>query len=179
MRTFISIFFVLALLLPFATIFGWLSIEREAVRKNAKHKLMKTVSDDELMAFTFPIEDTTTKLQWEHAREFEYGGEMYDIVRRSYSDHEVTYHVWWDHEETLLNRKLTQLSSIYFNDSPVKKKSDRQLSFFMQQLFVDPLSSQLTPPVYSINQHIYAYLSPYTDPEIEVCTPPPRNSLIF
>ena len=179
MRQFVSISFVLALFLPFVTIFSWLSLERAALKKNVKHELMKTVSDDELMAFTFPIEDTTTQLEWEHAGEFEYGGEMYDIVRRSYSNHEVTYHVWWDHDETVLNRKLTQLSSICFNDSPVKKKSGQQLAFYTQQLFVETFSTFFTHPVSAINQHFYAYLPPHTNPQLEIDTPPPLHALIL
>lgn len=174
MRTFISIFFVLALLLPFATIFGWLSIERQVLRKNVKHELMKTVPEDELIALTFPREDTTSALHWEHAGEFEYRGEMYDIARRNYSDDEVTYRVWWDHEETELNRQLTQLSLIHFSDSPIKEKSDQQLSFFMQQLFAEQFESSLTDYAFHPIEHVFGYLRAHTNSVCEVDPPPPR-----
>src|SRR5690554_5973372 len=106
MRKHIPLLFILALTLPFIGVYGWLKFEKAAVRKSVKHRLMEGIPKDELIQFTFALEDTAKVLNWIHSKEFEYQGEMYDIVTRYYSKDSVKYDLWWDHEETELNKNM-------------------------------------------------------------------------
>src|SRR5690554_5590213 len=106
MRKHIPLLFILALILPFIGVYVWLKLKKSEVRKSVKHRLMKGIPKDELIQFTFALEDTAKVLNWIHSKEFEYQGEMYDIVTRYYSKDSVKYDLWWDHEERSEERRV-------------------------------------------------------------------------
>ena len=137
MRQRIPILFILALTLPFIGVYGWLKFEKSAIRKSVKHRLMEGIPKDELVQFSFANEDTLIVLNWKHSMEFEYKGEMYDIVTRYYTEDSVTYDLWWDHEETELNRKLAQLTNGLINQNPVEQTKTNYLAFVMNTMFCE------------------------------------------
>ena len=47
-------------------------------------------------------------MDWEHSKEFEFKGEMYDVVFTEYIEDKVIYYCWWDNKETKLNKQLAQ-----------------------------------------------------------------------
>lgn len=179
MRHVITILFSLSLTVPFLSVFSWLSIEKKAVRKEMKHQIMEVTSNDELISFTFEQKDTLKVLKWKHSKEFEYKGEMYDIVRREYENNHVTYYLWWDHEETALNGKLDKLTAALFDQSPSKERSSQQLSFFLTHLFVEESD------LFSINLQLkdqnqfYHYSSHYTGFNPGPTCPPPKDLRIL
>ncbi len=179
MRLLITILFSLSLAVPFLSVFSWLSIERKAVRKEVKHQIMEITSNDELISFTFKKSDTSEVLRWKHSKEFEYKGEMYDIVRRQYNNDQVTYFLWWDHEETSLNRRLTELTVSLFNQSPSKERSSHQLSFFLSQLFVEEFEVFRLPETSKDQNHSFYYSTNYKGFTPGILSPPPRDLRIL
>lgn len=175
MRKWLSILFVLSLTAPFVGVFGWLSMEKHLLRKEIKHELMASVSDEELKPLSFKKEDTLLILNWEHAKEFEYKGEMYDVVRRSYTKDSVTYYAWWDHEETELNQKLDRLTASLFEKSPEKKRSSQHFSFFLTQLFIEFHEVLFQPRPIDIGKDYFAYNELLSEPFISISTPPPAT----
>ncbi len=173
MRKWLSILFVLSITAPFVGLFGWLSVEKQMLRKEVKHQLMSVTSNEELKTLQFEYDDTLKLLKWEHEKEFEYDGEMYDVVRRSYSTGKVTYHVWWDHEETVLNQKLDRLTTSLFNKSPEKKRTSQQLSFFLLQLFISQNETVIHPLLNVKRKEVFAYQDLKSKRFIDVSTPPP------
>src|SRR5690606_39601506 len=76
----ISLLFVL--FAPVMTIYLYLQFEKSAVRREIKWKMIAGMDEEELVLLKFTKEETQTKLRWEHSKEFEYDGQMYDIVSK-------------------------------------------------------------------------------------------------
>lgn len=176
MRNRIPILFILALILPFIGIYGWLKFEKKAIQKTVKRQLMEGIPKDELIQFTFAKSDTATLLNWIHGKEFEFQGEMYDIVTRYYSTDSVKYDLWWDHEETELNRKLASLTNALINQNPEERSKSNYLNFVIRNIYCDDLKIDLEPP---FQQEKYSraytqYKAFLLKRETKPLSPPPR-----
>lgn len=175
MRQVITVLFICSLSVPFLGVFGWLSVEKYKLRKKVKHTIMEHVSNDELVSFTFKISDTSKLLRWEHDREFEYEGEMYDVVRRVYNYDQVTYHLWWDSKETELNQKLDNLTAALMNNSPSKERSTQQLSLFVSNLFLEELPCMEYPEIFEETTDKFYFSNSYISNCLSIPSPPPRS----
>ena len=97
---------------------------------------MEGLDPSELVLLTFAKSETENLLQWEHSREFEYGGEMYDVVETRKNKDSVSYLCWWDNEETKLNQQLSKLLDHAWNGDPCTEGKQHQLiSFWISQYF--------------------------------------------
>jgi len=83
----------------------------------------------------FSTADAQTNLNWKHAKEFEYLGEWYDIVQADTIGDTIHYSLWWDKEETHLNKQLAQLIDDAVSQSPENRDNKKRLSFFLKSLF--------------------------------------------
>lgn len=95
---------------PIGGAFTWLHCRREGVKKEVREHIIPGVEEDDLVLLRFSTEESRTCLRWEHAREFEYDGQMYDIVETWTVGETVYYRCWWDREETRLNQRLRELA---------------------------------------------------------------------
>ncbi len=116
---------------------------------------------------------TATLLDWEHSKEFELKGEMYDVVYTQTNGDTTRYWCWADHKESSLNKELTQLLDKAMSNRSKKDKKRPLLSFF-KSLYSDisetiacAKTSTLLPPFNS------TYSWPYTSWCGSVDSPPP------
>jgi hypothetical protein len=121
--------------------YGWLQIQKRAVRKEVKHQLIAQVDKTELVLLKFTAEEAANQLEWEHGKEFEYRNEMYDVVSTETHGDTTYYWCWWDYEETALNRQLVDLTALALNKDPQHQNQKQQLTQFLQHLFVEELPS--------------------------------------
>lgn len=117
---------MLSLIVPFLGTYTWLQHERHVLKKQVKRNLMHNVDQAELVLITIDIGDEGA-LRWEHDGEFEYQGEMYDIVERCSDDVAYYYWCWWDNEETALNRQLASILKDLNGNNPVENQGKQQL----------------------------------------------------
>lgn len=132
---FFSILLILSLLLPAVATFLWLQHQKVIVKKEVKHRIIAGIDRTELELLTFHKKDTLVKLRWEHSKEFEYSGEMYDIVERQTRGDSIHYWCWWDYEETQLNQELDNIVHKAFNQNPQKQNKEKQLISFYKSLY--------------------------------------------
>lgn len=99
-----GIFLLAIMLVPFTGTYFWLQYQKKIIRKEVKTKIINKIDRKELVMFIFTKEETETKLRWEHSKEFEYLGQMYDIVESNTNGDTITYWCWHDHKETKLNK---------------------------------------------------------------------------
>ncbi len=93
---------------------------------------------DELVLLKFTHNQTKTLLKWKHAREFEFNGEMYDIVEMKTEGDTLFYYCWWDHEETTLNMKLNKLvAHAAGKNSQTRDKVNHLWQFFKSLYFTE------------------------------------------
>jgi hypothetical protein len=143
--------------------------QKKLVKKEVKWKMISGIDREELVLLKLTEKEKNALLIWKHAREFEYRGEMYDIVTSERLGDTTYYWLWWDHEETKLNKQLTGLvakalghhsdhqekqqrlndffKSLYFNDILVVNKTDfspKKAANFAAKLFY--ISYLIQPP---------------------------------
>ncbi|MDX1652970.1 MAG: hypothetical protein R3277_10790 [Brumimicrobium sp.] len=168
MKRISALLLLLVVSIPFWGSYGWLKYEKYTLKKSLKKELSLISEEEHFVHFTFNLKDTAAHLKWEHSKEFEYRGEMYDIVSRKYSGDSVTYKLWWDQRETTLNRRLAELVDLKFSNFPFKSEKSSFLHW-VNLNFID--NSSIPVPVLIQNTEIaenitgekvdfYAYLFP-------------------
>lgn len=135
MKKLLSILLFCSLIVPVLGTYGWLKYERYKVKKSVKQQLKHTVSKDELVKLSFTDYDADRKLDWEHSKEFEYDGLMYDVVYSSKENGVQTYWCWLDSKESKLNQQLTQLVTDLLDNNPDHKKQIENLIDFMKTIY--------------------------------------------
>ena len=104
-----SILIIFILFTQFAGAYLWLQQKKLVVKSQVKTQLTKETEGERKVLLKFTLHESETKLRWEHAREFEYNAQMYDVIQTKTFGDSVYYWCWWDKEETELNRKLKKL----------------------------------------------------------------------
>ncbi len=172
----ISLLFIL--FAPVATIFLYLQYEKTVVRREVKWKMIAGLDQEELVLLKFSIEQTETELRWEHSKEFEYKGQMYDIVSKVIIGDSIFYRCWWDHEETALNQKLKIL--VAKASDLDKNKHDAHLNlhvYLFSFFYTEILDWQFIPSqkVLVVYQD-FIHAKHFTSLRISPPTPPPKLS---
>ena len=174
-RKLLPFFFILVLLMPLVSTHLRLTHQRRIVRKEIKRKIIKGIDKDKLVKLSFTAADAKTKLRWEHSREFEYNGEMYDIVEKSVSGDTTHYWCWWDNEETQLNRQLAGLVNNYLQHDTKTANGRKNLHSFLKQLyFYETINigvvnyCYVLKPGFSKKVYFYSYTFPPPVPPPEV-----------
>lgn len=129
----------------------------------------------ELILLKFTQTEINTKLNWKHSKEFEYNGQMFDIVEQETFGDTTSYLCWLDRAETKLNKQLRELVAIALGNNPQKQNQQKQLNHFIKSLYCNQ------PPVFKLSNLINESTSIYSTEifsllfEIEsIPTPPPE-----
>jgi hypothetical protein len=134
--TLLIVCFLLAfLIVPLQSSFVGIQFRKKMLRKEIKHKIIAGLNEDELVKLKFANSEIQKKLKWKHSKEFEFNGEMYDIVKTKKTADSTEYYCWWDSEESSLNRKLIALVCQNLPDLPENKELGFQLSNFYKSIF--------------------------------------------
>jgi hypothetical protein len=111
----------------------------------AGYKIKRAIPQEEQLLWKFSTEDARQKLDWEHSREFEYKGEMYDVIRSETKGDSIWYWCYWDRKETKLRKELNVLLVNLMGPGQQNKNEGRQLNDFFKSLF---------PPASSVKQNL-------------------------
>lgn len=130
----------------------------------------------ELVLLSFSKVQSTKELSWEHSHEFEYRGEMYDVVETDTLEDSIHYWCWCDHAETNLNRQLKELlASVWEKNTQQKDKQETLFSFY-KQLFKESPDTLLLTLHMARAKSIYLFRDPKSREHYSPPTPPPRLS---
>jgi len=108
--------------------------EKYALRKEFKQRMKLNEDPSSFVVLSFSLE-ASKSLRWEHEKEFEYLGVMYDVVSADSVNSCVRYRCWKDTEESQLNQKLTELTSRCWNNLGAERNHHHHLFQFYQSLF--------------------------------------------
>ena len=131
----IQITLIIVLLAPVLVTYSVLEYHKHQVKRSVKRQIIQGIDRVQLVALKFHNDDITTQLSWKHSKEFEFKGEMYDIVEAEFRGDSIVYYCWWDHEETQLNQKLEKLAAQVWDSDPLQKNQNQHLSNFLKTLF--------------------------------------------
>ncbi len=114
--------------------YGWLSYEKYQTRKSVKRKLKKTLCKSDLTHLCFSVEEAR-ELRWEHSKEFEYKGEMYDVVYVEEAEGNISYWCWLDKDETSLNNMLADMTESLLGEDDDRQQQKQNLLNFIKSLY--------------------------------------------
>jgi hypothetical protein len=103
---------------PIVGVSAWLQIEKAIVRREVRRHIVSGLDKDGLVLLEFARSETEPLLRWEHSGEFEYDGQMYDIVESWTQGDTVYYRCFWDRAETRLNNRMRELAVRSHGDAP-------------------------------------------------------------
>lgn len=106
------------------------------LKREIKHRIIEGIDRSELVELSFTAEEKK-QLRWEHSKEFEYNGEMYDVVESKSENGKITYWCWWDNEETNLNRRLNNLLARALHDTE-PSSSTKNAQLWLNLIFLVP-----------------------------------------
>lgn len=111
MKKAVSYLLLLSFIIPFWGAFSVLLYQKNQHRIEIKQKIKAGLIPEELTLLTFSKADAETLLHWQHNKEFEFNGQMYDVVERGQSGDSLWFLSYWDHHETKIKRSLDRLIS--------------------------------------------------------------------
>ncbi len=171
----IGISLLFSLFAPVAATFVYLQYQKKQIKREVKWNMITGIDRDELVLLTFSKEETETELRWKHSREFEYKGEMYDIVEKRVDGDQISYWCWWDHEETTLNRQLDGLLAQVMGKNPERKQQESHLTEFFKNLYFEWESVELDE-FKSPDKTTFFYANRFQSIGLSPPIPPPRQA---
>ena len=106
-----ALLLLLSLLAPTLALYSWLQGKKFVHREEVSEWMEEDLPESELTLLVFSRSEAKSLLRWEHEREFEYRGQMYDLSKSEAIGDSLYYWVWPDHAETALNNALAQLAA--------------------------------------------------------------------
>lgn len=179
MKKIIAITLLLCITVPIIGTYGWLSFQQYQTKKTVKRKLKNSLNKDQLVRLAFIPKQADAELYWEHSKEFEYRGEMYDVVEQETIGDSTIYWCWWDNEETELNRQLAELVEDALDTNPDHSKQKKKLFNFLKALYHSQeqnttlysfLEATLHSNIYFVNYHNIRNNPPTPPPQIAIVT---------
>ncbi len=135
--------------------------------------MLQGIDKDRLELISVGREESSN-LRWVHSKEFEFLGEMYDVVYKKTSKDSIHYWCWWDHQETTLNKELNTLLNRTRNQSN-SHKTHVQLIVFFKSLYSERMSKwEVEPACAAIPGYTDHYSDSYKSRTPQVIAPPPQ-----
>lgn len=116
--------------------------------------------------------------KWHEEHEFQYRGQMYDIIRKEVHGDQVWYYCYWDKAETELINNLSEYVSNYLQQKPEEAKTKSYLKIIIEKIFLLPFADVN----FDLSLHELASNFIPVQPHsiyLDVDLPPPRESLNF
>ncbi|MCB0397695.1 MAG: hypothetical protein KDD36_13655 [Flavobacteriales bacterium] len=129
-RGFVAALLFACLIAPFTIGFLWLQYQKDQVRHEVKKQLIAGIDPSELVLVKCHNDETQQRLRWEHDREFEFKGNMYDVVSFSIIGDTTYYRCWLDSEETQLNKQLNILMAGTWDGKRHRQHQELVLHFY-------------------------------------------------
>jgi hypothetical protein len=176
LRKYAAILFLFALILPFTGTYLWLQHQKTLVQKQVKKLIVEGIAKEDLILLRFTREELITELDWKHAEEFEYSGQLYDIVETKAVGDSVYLWCFWDKRETQFNQRLKELVAYALGNNKQNKEKQDQLFNFLNDLYFQRNSAWVLSSPDGCITHALSYIEQYSSLIIPPPTPPPRAS---
>jgi hypothetical protein len=162
---------------PLLISYGWLHYQKNLVRKDVKRQILAGLDENQLVLLKFTEADSKDLLHWEHAQEFEFKGQMFDVVSIETKGDTIYYRCWLDKKESELDRQVKQLIAQALEKDPNHQESQKQLSHFFKALYsLDPQFLPLIAFENEDHQRIFTTVARWVSNSISPGVPPPKAS---
>jgi len=169
-----AIALLLCLTIQIGTTLLWFTQQQYEIKKAVKHQIIAGIENSDLELIKIADADKDLLL-WEHAKEFEYAGFMYDVVEFSKFQDTTFYYCWKDYAETELEKELKAKVAQLFNQHPDKNQKNNQLLDYLKNLSSSWFSSSIPLPLtYIIKRNEIEYKRSHTPIALTIPSPPPQ-----
>ncbi len=165
------------MVVPFTGAYLVLYFQKAQVKKEIKRKMIAGMDKNELVLLKFTKKSKIEDLKWKHTKEFEYNGEMYDVVEVKQISDTIFYWCWIDYEETKLNIKLQNLVAYALGHNPNENKRQKLIeSFFKLQFYSSNNNLFNFCNTVFPEQFAFVKIPSYVDTIIAPSNPPPQKN---
>ena len=137
MKHLLGIGLLISLFAPFAGLWSWFQLQKYQVRKEVQNTILPHAQKEDLILLKFTQTESERDLRWEHAREFEYNEQMYDIVETHVQGDSIFYLCWADHKETAVNTQMKNLIRDAAGQDQPNQENQKRLTDFFKTLIHD------------------------------------------
>ena len=124
---------LLCLTLPFMATWKFLSDHLHKTKKEVSIKLADGTDNETEVLLKFTHKESS-HLYWEHSKEFQYKGEMYDVIRSEVRGDTNWYWCHWDQKETKIKKSRTSLFAGNNDSNPVNQNTTDHIVRFFKSL---------------------------------------------
>lgn len=174
----ISILLIISIVSPIYLFLGIVRFEKYIAKKQIKKILVSNIDRDQLVCLKFSLLESSSQLRWKHSKEFEFNGEMYDVVEKEIRNDSVYYWCWWDKKETKLNKKLDALVKRATERLPLNSHKKQTLNNYLSSFFNNFSSHYDFNDTQRKAESFTIYLCNYTSRSLKPDIPPPKSSLV-
>lgn len=116
--------------------------------------------------------------KWHEEREFEYRGQMYDVIKKETHGDEIWYYCHWDKAETKLLNNLSQYVTDYLQQHPSDKQKESTLQAYLDKLFLASGGTAFLAPLYeAITFFCQQFLIQTVFGDVDA--PPPKKAMSY
>lgn len=112
-----SLFLLFAFTVPSVIYYFYLKIESNYIKDEVRSMINQELCEKSLVVLGFRRGEITSLLKWEHSKEFEFKGTMYDVVWNKLSGDSIFYCCYFDLKETFNKHKLNDYFKSFASES--------------------------------------------------------------
>ncbi|MGW8123804.1 hypothetical protein ACV07N_14195 [Roseivirga echinicomitans] len=138
MKATIATILLALLTLPFGGTYLFLEMEKVKAKQYAAIAIANIETPVEMVHLAFTEAQMKSELRWEHAGEFEYKTQMYDIISREVKGDTTYFYAYWDKLESLVNNKLKELITLHLGGESDQKDDSQLVISLLKALYIHP-----------------------------------------
>lgn len=135
MKKIVPFFFMVLFIVPFYGTYLYLSLQQKVIQEDVQRKLEEGIPVNELVKLTFSKKEIHGLLKWEHEKEFEFKGQMYDVVEVIDVGDSLQYFCWWDKAETATKKNKQKLLHAGINRSDPRNHFPSTFSDYYKSIY--------------------------------------------
>lgn len=176
MKPFLATILLNVMLLPFGGSYLFLELERSKAKTYAIAAMADEENPVQMVWLRFSNEEVENDLRWEHDREFEYNGQMYDVSKRIEKGDSTHFYCYWDKLETLVNQKLADLIATHTKGGDPSQNETQLILSLFKAVYLNVLYESNLFLSNAELKRVNEIVMNYSDSEIPNDSPPPRHS---
>lgn len=174
LRPLIATILLALLTLPFGSTYLFLEYEKSKAKAQAKIILATDSDTTQMLWLKFTKNQLENELRWEHSKEFEYKGQMYDVAQKKQKGDTTYLYVYWDKMETLVNQKLKKLIALGMGGEADSQDDAQLIVSLFKAVYTCPDHFNPAPPSFPDYKLDFFYIEAYDFVWHTTDAPPPR-----
>ena len=169
----VSILLFFCIVAPVTITFTILYFQKYQTRKEVKSQIISKIDKKELTLLRFTKTEIENKINWKDKKEFEYNGDMYDIVETKTDNENILFWCISDKKETYINKKIDTLLATVIDNNTQRKENKKILNTFLKALYFQNIKTDnilLIENQKIISSYVNNYKTSFTPP----IYPPPK-----